>query len=79
MLRRRSVSVLNARLMDVLHLLRIKEFALDMVRPGKRRLAAMKDVQILLGKEVFVFVMVPRGRLAAMKDALALPKRGESA
>ena len=69
---RRSVSVLNARLMDVLHLLRKKEFACGMVRPGKRRLAAMMDVQIILRKEEFVLVMVPSKRLVAMKDVQIL-------
>ena len=42
MLRRRSVSVLNARLMDAPNSLNAEEFVFGMVPRG--RLAAMKDV-----------------------------------
>ena len=48
-----------------------------MVPRGK--LAAMKDVQILLRIEEFVFVMVPSKRLAAMKDVQMLLRKEEFA
>ena len=35
-----------------------------------KRFAAMKDVQIMLGREEFALNMAPRGRFAAMKDAI---------
>ena len=77
MLLRRSVSVLNARLMDVQMLLRIKEFAFDMVPLGRRRFASMKDVQMLFKRQVFVLVMVPGGSPVAMKVVQKMPRKEE--
>ena len=51
-----------------------EEFVLVMV-PSKlelERYAAMKDVLISQRKEEFAIFMVPRGRLATMKDAQML-------
>ena len=42
-----------------------------------KRFAAMKDVQIMLGREEFALNMAPRGRFAAMKDAHHLQRREE--
>ena len=53
----------------------IRAIVTEAMSEQRERYAAMKDVHLMLRREEFVLVMVPRGRLAVLKGVLVMSRR----